>query len=62
MMGGGGLIASFLDHGQIDEFIIHVIPVFIGEGIPLSQPGRRTVSLGLVSSRRFADGAVRLHS
>jgi len=32
MMGGGGLIASFLDAGAIDEFSIHVIPVFIGEG------------------------------
>ncbi len=29
MMGGAGIIASFLDEGEIDEFIIHVIPVFI---------------------------------
>jgi dihydrofolate reductase len=34
MMGGGELIASFLDAGEIDEFDIHVIPNFIGEGIP----------------------------
>lgn len=61
MMGGGGLIASFLDEGEIDEFIIHVIPVFLGEGIPLIQPGHRTVPLALVSSRRFADSVVRLH-
>src|SRR5262249_15124165 len=27
MMGGAGLIASFLDAGEIDEFDIHVIPV-----------------------------------
>ena len=60
MMGGGGLIASFLDQGEIDAFLIHGIPVFIGEGIPLIQPGKRTVSLGLVSSYRFADGVVRL--
>jgi len=38
MMGGGGLIASFLDAGEIDEFDIHVIPTFIGEGIPLMAP------------------------
>ena len=36
MMGGAGIIASFLDKGEIDEFIIHVIPTFIGEGIPLN--------------------------
>ena len=37
MMGGDGLVASFLDEGEIDEFSIHVIPIFIGEGIPLVQ-------------------------
>jgi dihydrofolate reductase len=58
MMGGGGIIASFLDAGQIDEFSIHVIPVFIGEGIPLIAPARRTVSLKLLSTRRFSDGVV----
>jgi dihydrofolate reductase len=61
MMGGGGIIASFLDAGEIDEFIIHVIPVFIGEGIPLIQPRHRTVPLELLSARRFSDGVVRLH-
>jgi dihydrofolate reductase len=45
MMGGAGIIASFLDEGEIDEFMIHVIPKFIGEGIPLIAPGRRNVPL-----------------
>src|SRR6266478_5280201 len=40
MMGGGEIIASFLDQGEIDEFRIHVIPILIGEGIPLIQPRR----------------------
>ncbi len=61
MMGGGGLIASFLDAGAIDEFIIHVIPTLIGEGIPLIAPKRRTVPLKLLSTKKFADGVVRLH-
>lgn len=61
MMGGGGVIASFLDAGQIDDFMVHVIPTFIGEGIPLIRPDRRTVKLRLVSTHRFADGVVRLH-
>jgi dihydrofolate reductase len=42
MMGGAAIIGSFLDEGEIDEFMISVIPVFIGEGIPL---------LGLVVAR-----------
>ena len=60
MMGGGGIIASFLDAGQLDEFIIHVIPTFIGEGIPLIAPKHRLVPLKLLSARDFPDGVVRL--
>ena len=61
MMGGGGIIASFLDAGEIDEFIIHIIPTFIGEGIPLISPKRRDVNLKLLSVRDYPDGVVRLH-
>jgi dihydrofolate reductase len=61
MMGGAGIIALFLDEGEIDSFMIHVIPTFIGEGIPLVAPGRRTVSLELVSCKKFPDGVVKLH-
>ena len=61
MMGGGGLIASFLDAGELDEFIIHVIPTFIGEGIPLIAPKKRTVELSLLSTHAYEDGVVRMH-
>ncbi|MEP6568733.1 MAG: dihydrofolate reductase family protein [Acidobacteriota bacterium] len=61
MMGGGGIIASFLDAGEIDEFIVHVIPTFIGEGIPLIAPRQRLIPLKLLSARDFPDGVVRMH-
>lgn len=61
IMGGAGIIASFLDAQEVDEFIIHVVPVFIGEGLPLLTPRHRLVPLTLRSSRRYADGVVRLH-
>ena len=61
MMGGAAIIGSFLDEGEIDEFMISVIPVFIGEGIPLLGPGRRTIPLKLISSAKFEDGVVSLH-
>jgi len=60
MMGGGELIASFLDAGEIDEFDIHVIPTLIGEGIPLIAPRHRDIELTLRSSRKYSDGVVRL--
>ena len=61
MMGGAGIIGSFLDQSEIDEFMIHVIPIFIGEGIPLIQPRHRTVPLKLITTEEYADGVVRLH-
>ena len=61
MMGGGGIIASFLDAGAIDQLIINVIPVLIGEGIPLIAPRHRHVALTLLSTRAFGDGVVQLH-
>lgn len=61
MMGGGGIIASFLDEGEIDEFSIHVIPILIGQGIPLIQPRHRCVRLKLLSTKKFPDGVVHLN-
>jgi dihydrofolate reductase len=60
MMGGGELIASFLDAGEIDEFDIHVMPTLIGEGIPLIAPRHRDIALRLLLVKKFADGVVRL--
>src|SRR5258706_10961968 len=60
MMGGGELIASFLDANEIDEFDIRVIPTFIGEGIPLIAPRYRDVPLRLRSAKKYPDGVVRL--
>ena len=61
VMGGAGIIASLLDENEIDEFIIHVIPVMIGEGIPLVASRHRTVRLKLLATKKFPDGVVRLH-
>jgi dihydrofolate reductase len=61
LMGGGELIAAFLDEQAIDEFVISVVPVFIGDGIPLIARRHRHVPLDLVSSTPFDDGLVQLH-
>jgi dihydrofolate reductase len=61
MMGGGEITAAFLDEGEIDEFSIHVIPVLIGEGIPLIAPRHRNINLVLLSTKKFSDGVVHLN-
>ena len=61
LMGGGELIASFLDEDAIDEFVVSVVPVFIGDGIPLIARRHRHIPLDLHSVERFDDGLVQLH-
>ena len=61
LMGGGEIIASFLDAQAIDEFVITVVPVFIGDGIPLIARRHRETLLDLQSVTRFDDGVVQLH-
>ena len=60
LMGGGELIGSFLDAQAIDEFVISVAPVFIGDGIPLIARRNRHVPLDLLSIERFEDGVVQM--
>jgi len=60
LMGGGELIASFLDAQAIDEFVVTVAPVFIGDGIPLLARRHRHVPLDLQFVERFEDGVVQL--
>src|SRR6266852_5364260 len=61
LMGGGAIIASSLDAQAIDEFVISVAPVFIGDGIPLIARRHRHVPLDLHALDRFEDGVVQLH-
>ena len=61
LMGGAQIIAAFLDAGAIDAFVITVVPVLIGEGIPLIAPRHRTVPLQLRSATPFPDGVVQHH-
>jgi dihydrofolate reductase len=42
-------------------FILTVIPIFIGEGIPLLVPTHRNVPLRLLDFQQFPDGVVQLH-
>jgi dihydrofolate reductase len=61
MMGGGEIIAAFLDEGAIDEFVITIVPTFIGDGIPLIARRHRHVPLRLRAVKDFPDGVVQVH-
>jgi len=60
LVGGGELIATLIDGGEVDRFLIHVIPVLIGEGIPLIAPRRREIELAMQGTKTYPDGVVLL--
>lgn len=61
LVGGGELIASFRERGLIDEVILTVIPVLLGEGVPLFPGTQPEAELQLIDVQRFESGIVQLH-
>lgn len=60
LVGGGHLAASFQRDGLISEYIVTVVPVLLGSGIPLFAPGASMERLRLVASCTYASGLVEL--
>lgn len=57
LMGGGVLFASLAEAGVVDTVEVAIVPVLLGEGIPLL-PARLTVELTLERTERFPSGIV----
>ena len=57
---GGKLIRSAMDRGLIDELILTVIPIVLGEGIPLFGGSMRRRDLELQGCREIGAGLVEL--
>ncbi len=57
VFGSAELVHSLLEAGVVDEVMICVAPVLLGEGTPLFKPGR-TVGLDLAETRRLGNGAL----
>ena len=62
LFGGGSLFRSVLEAQQVDAVDVSVIPVLLGEGIPLLPPERSSerFKLKLTSSRAFKTGIMSL--
>jgi dihydrofolate reductase len=59
--GGAELINKLLEEDLIDEFIISVIPILVGDGMRLFKDGRPEQQLELVSTKAFDTGLTQLH-
>ena len=59
--GGAAVITELLKYDLVDEMIISIIPVLVGEGVRLFKDGRPEQELELISSKSFETGLVQLH-
>lgn len=60
LMGGGVLFRSLLDARLVDTIEVGVMPVLVGRGIPLLEPGAYGTTLRLTESRALASGIMML--
>ena len=59
--GGAEAINELLKHDLIDEFIISVIPVLLGNGTRLFKDGRPEEILEFITTKTFETGLTQLH-
>jgi len=60
MMGGGELAREFLKADLIDELYLGVVPVLLGEGLPLFPSGFPQRDFALLENKTFSKGLIAL--
>lgn len=58
--GGAQVVNSLMRADLIDEYILSVIPIFLGSGIRLFKDGRPEMSLSLLSVTNYESGLVQM--
>jgi dihydrofolate reductase len=60
LVGGAALVSAFRELGLIDEYVLSVHPVLLGDGIPLFEPPQPREGLRLQEVHTFESGLVQL--
>jgi dihydrofolate reductase len=60
LMGGGELARDFLKADLVDELYLGVVPLLLGEGIPLFPPGFPQRDFALVENKTYSKGLISL--
>lgn len=61
LFGGGALFGALLAAGQVDAVEVTVVPVLLGDGVPLVPAGVPRTALALTHSHVYPSGMVGLH-
>ena len=59
--GGAEIVTQLLNKKLIDEIILSIVPILLGEGTRLFKDGRPEQELTLVSAKSFQSGLSQLH-
>lgn len=59
--GGAEVVTELMRLDAIDEYIISIIPIFLGDGIRLFKENRPEMHLHLIDATAFGTGLVQLH-
>ncbi|WP_158858476.1 dihydrofolate reductase family protein [Lunatibacter salilacus] len=59
--GGAEIVNELLRNDLVEEFIISIIPIFVGDGTKLFKDGRPEQRLDLISVKQFDKGLAQLH-
>jgi dihydrofolate reductase len=59
--GGAEIVKILMEEGLIDEYIISVIPILLGDGKRLFKGGTPQMNVELIESKKFDTGLVQLH-
>lgn len=59
--GGAEVINELLRHDAVDEFIISVVPILLGDGTRLFKDGRPEKILEFIQTKTFDTGLAQLH-
>jgi dihydrofolate reductase len=61
LVGGATVAQTFLRRRNIDEIILSIIPIILGDGISLFKNEDEEILLDLLQSKSYRNGAVQLH-
>lgn len=59
--GGAEVIHTLLKKGLVDEIIISIVPILLGDGVRLFRDGFDEQILGLVQVKSYEKGLVQMH-
>ncbi|CAL1517960.1 putative protein YyaP [Chitinophaga sp. MM2321] len=61
ILGSGSIVTVFMELGLIDEYLVWVYPVILGEGMPFLHGLHDKLDLKLLKTKRFRSGVVVLY-